>query len=85
MRKFREKHSNSTHKLRKSTYSRTTIRPQTSSSSMHQTASSSLMVQLQGVMDDCGHQQREVKEHMGLFSYFCKRLNKRLEGIQHNI
>lgn len=52
---------------------------------MHRSASSSLMVQLQGVMDDCGHQEGQVKEHMGLFSFYCKMLNRRLDGIRHNI
>ena len=48
-------------------------------------AQSGFMTQLQGVMRDCGNSEGEIKEDMRLFAYFCKMMDRRLEGIKNTI
>jgi hypothetical protein len=43
------------------------------------------MSQLKGVMEDCGTEGRDLKENMNLFSFYCRAMDRRLEGIRNNI
>ena len=53
-------------------------RPKTTMGSLHRSASSSFVGQLQGVMDECEMEEHSMKENMGVFSFYCKMMNRRL-------
>jgi hypothetical protein len=59
-------------------------RPQTSGPCMN-SLSSSFIEQLQGVMNHCDFEGREIKEDMNLFTFYCRMMDRRLEGIRNTI
>jgi hypothetical protein len=36
-------------------------------------------------MRECGNEEGEIKEDMRLFTYYCKMMDRRLEGIKNTI